>query len=274
MGVARPQERKGWVNDLYNNLSVSGVAVINVAGTISNQGRFDNLMVGGCAAMPTTHEDRHPHNQTKFWGLGTEVVQNDVTLFGLAKVAEWLDLLYTDCRPPRHIYLLCSNSSALQGIMKVASYDNQRSVLLFHRALTSLCSHHRDVGITLTWSPVCREQAQDSTVRLKALTACKITPCALLNRVQSAAYQKQDTRRRAFLKWAEEWHTEWHKWLGRDSFAYQYTLSEPPNGSNHPLWKATMDKTDGIPFFSRHTTTTALRLAVCHAFISDYMRHF
>ena len=274
LGVSRPQERKKWVDDLYQDLPTSDAVIICVAGTISNRGRHDNLLVGGSAAILTTHREEVVRNQTRHWGLGTEVVQNDVALFGLAKAAEWLDSYYSDRTAPKHVYMLCQNSSALQGITKTSSYDNQVSVLLFHRSLTSFCSQHRDVGITLVWSPVHRNRIQDATVRLKAMEACTLTPRASLNRVQSAAYQKQVTRQRAFSKWAEEWQEERRKRYGRDSFAYEYALTQPPNGQNHPLWKAAVDKTEGVPSFSRHTTTTALRLAVGHAFISDYTRRF
>lgn len=91
------------------------------------------------------------------------MVQNDVALFGLAKAAEWLNQFYTDHAPPEHVYILSQNTSALQGITKVSSYDNQTSILLFHRSLTAFCSQHRDVGITLVWSPVNRDRIQDTT---------------------------------------------------------------------------------------------------------------
>ena len=274
MGTTRPQERKKWVDDLYEGLGSSGAAVINVAGTISNQGRFDNLLVGGSAATLTTWEKGEARSRTKNWGLGIDVVQNDVALFGLAKAAEWLNRWYRERPPPEHVYILCQNTSALQGITKVLSYDNQNSVLLFHRSLTTFCSQHREVGITLVWSPVNRKRVQDTVTRHKAMEACTLTPRASLNRVQSAAYQKQVTRQRAFTKWAKEWHEERRKRYGRDSFAYEYALTKPPSGQNHPLWKAAVDKTDGVPCFTRHTTTTALRLAVGHAFTSDYTRRF
>ena len=274
MGATRPQERKKWVEDLYEGLTISGAAIINVAGTISNKGRFDDLVVGGSAATLTTWENGRARNRTKHWSLGTGVVQNDVALFGIAKAAEWLHLFYADQTPPEHVYILCQNTSALQGITKVSSHDNQKSILLFHRALTMFCTQHRKVDITLVWSPVNRERDQDTAARRKALEACAVTPRASLNRVQSAAYQKQVTRRRAFAKWAKEWHEERRKRYGGDSFAYEYAITKPPSGLNHPLWKAAVDKTDGIPCFSRHTTTTALRLAVGHAFTSDYARRF
>ena len=132
MGVGRPQECKKWVDDLYQDLPTSGAAIITMAGTISNQGRYDNLLVGGSAAILTTMEDGGGRNRTKHWGLGTGVVQNDVALFGLAKAAEWISQVYLDLSPPNHVFFLCQNSSALQGITKISSYENQDSVLLFH----------------------------------------------------------------------------------------------------------------------------------------------
>jgi hypothetical protein len=72
--------------------------------------------------------------------------------------------------------------------------------------------------------------------------------------------------------WAQEWKEERRKRGCHDSFAYEYALTHPPNGDNHPLWTAAVKKANGSPVFSRHTTTIALRLAVGHAFTSDYTR--
>ena len=147
-----------------------------------------------------------------------------------------------------------------------------KAILLFHWSLTTFFSLHR-MDITLVWSPVNRERGQDTAARHKSLEACALTPRASLNRVQSAAYQ-QITRMWAFTNWAKEWHEQWRKRYGGDSFAYEYALTKPPSGLNHPLWKAAVDKTDGITCFSRHTTTTALRLTVGHMFTSDCARRF
>jgi hypothetical protein len=49
-----------------------------------------------------------------------------------------------------------------------------------------------------------------------------------------------------------------------------------PDGRHHPLWKAATEKgknKQSAPF-SRHTTTTAFRLAIGHAFTSDYSKRF
>ena len=139
---------------------------------------------------------------------------------------------------------------------------------LFNSSLTSFCSRHKDTGITLVWSPASRDRVQDSAVRTQALAACTHAPRASLNRVQSAAYQKSVARKRAFTRWAQEWKEERRKRRLHDSFAYEYALTHPPDGNNHPLWTAAVKKANGSPLFSRHTTTTALRLAVGHAFTS------
>jgi hypothetical protein len=76
MGVARPQDRKQWVDDLYKGFPTSGV---------DNQRGRNHL-------QPRTVR---PWNR---------VVQNDVSLFGLAKAAEWLNHFYTDQIPHPRLF--------------------------------------------------------------------------------------------------------------------------------------------------------------------------
>jgi hypothetical protein len=110
-----------------------------------------------------------------------------------------------------------------------------------------------------------------------------------MDRVQSAAYQKDRARRRAFLNWERDY------WLARahndlqvnatgtplDGAAYQYSISQPPSEKNHPLWSAAtaMEKDERgcktwRPLFSRRTTSTTLQLAVDHAFTGSYAKRF
>jgi hypothetical protein len=110
-----------------------------------------------------------------------------------------------------------------------------------------------------------------------------------MDRAQSAAYQKDRTRRRAFHHWERDY------WLARahndlqvsatglplDGAAYQYAISQPPSEVNHPLWSAAtaMEKDKRgrktwHPLFSRRTTSTTLQLAVDHAFTGSYARRF
>ena len=257
------------------------MAVLNVAGLISNKGRYDDLRVGAAAALLFGSNGTNACTFTNSWCLGTGVTQHDVDCFGLAKAAEWLNLHYTDrWAPPTHVYILARSTSALEAIRNVHSLQNQRERLLFHSSLMTFCNRHRNVSITLTWSPPSWDRIQDSTSRFRALAACKTTPRASLNRVQSASHLNAVARERAFRKWAQEWQATRHKRVGRDSFAYEYAVLNPPDGKNHPLWiAATSTTTDPLtgrrlPLFSRHTTSTALRLAVGHAFTSEYTRRF
>jgi hypothetical protein len=79
-----------------------------------------------------------------------------------------------------------------------------------------------------------------------ATAACGVELADLPNgmdRVQSAAYQKDRAHRRAFLNWERDY------WLGQahndlqvsmtglplDGAAYQYAISQPPSEVNHPV---------------------------------------
>ena len=281
MGPTRPQNRREWVNDLYQSIPTHNIAVLNVASLITNKGRFDDLRVGAAAALLYGSNGDTSCTFTNSWCMGTGVTQHDVDCFGLAKTAEWLNLHYTDrWAPPSHVYILARSSSALEAIRDIHSLQNQRERILFHSSLTAFFAHHADVGITMAWSPPSWDRIQDSTSRFRALAACKTTPRASLNRVQSASHLKAIARERAFRKWAQEWQATCRKRVGRDSFAYEYAVLRPPDGKNHPLWiAATSTTTDPVtgrrlPIFSRHTTSTALCLAVGHAFTSEYTCQF
>jgi hypothetical protein len=82
-----------------------------------------------------------------------------------------------------------------------------------------------------------------------AAGACRVDLTDLPNgmdRVQSAAYQKDCACRQAFQHWERDY------WLARahndlqvnvtgfplDGAAYQYVISQPPSKKNHPLWSA------------------------------------
>ena len=154
IGTGRPNARKEWVNDLYGSLPISDLTIVMVAGTISKQGRYDDLMVGGAAATLTTGLGKEKIQRTRRWCLGAGVMQHDIDLFALANVAKWIDTYYTERNPPQHIYILCRNSSALEAITNIQAPVAQPHSSNFHIALTAFCSRHRDTGITLVWSPV------------------------------------------------------------------------------------------------------------------------
>ncbi|KAH9051487.1 beta-lactamase/transpeptidase-like protein [Lactarius vividus] len=126
-----------------------------------------------------------------------------------------------------------------------------------------------------------------------------------VSRVQSAAYQEDPARQITFINWGSEWlihqtqrgyleHGWWpanfgeKTWVrthplpkGTRSFTYANTLTRPPDGGDHPLWRAaTARKKDdrgrqtGQLLYSRRTTSTALQLAADYAFSGTYVIRF
>ena len=78
--------------------------------------------------------------------------------------------------PPTHSRIFSLRGQALHHITSIRSLDRHDHILRFHHALTTFCFLHRDVGITLTWSPVNRNRASDSTARATALEAYAQAP--------------------------------------------------------------------------------------------------
>src|SRR6266702_7642648 len=105
-----------------------------------------------------------------------------------------------------------------------------------------------------------------------------------LKRIMMAAYQKDDARKQAFQTWAHEWHRgQQDRSSGTKprSFAYTHTLTKPPDGGSHPLWQAatakeknTQGKNTKKPLFTQRTTSTAIQVAVDHAFTGTYVTRF
>ncbi|KAH9039630.1 kinase-like domain-containing protein [Lactarius pseudohatsudake] len=139
-------------------------------------------------------------------------------------------------------------------------------------------------NVMLVWTPVDEELEGQAAARLKATDACRRTPPGGVKRVQSAAFQKDRTRQKAY----QEWATEWEKRQGDiragrriASFADKIMLTRPPDRDNHPLWLAATEcerddkgKRTKKALFSRRTTSTAFQIAVDHAFTSSYAARF
>lgn len=79
---------------------MSNLAIITVVRMVSKQGHYDNLMVGGAAAIFTMGLGDKKVQHTQRWCLGTGVVQHNIDLFAIAKTAKWIDMYYTECTPP------------------------------------------------------------------------------------------------------------------------------------------------------------------------------
>ena len=164
------------------------------------------------------------------------------------------------------------------------SKSAQQAALLFHFSLTSFTTSHPSSRIILVWTPLDYGLERQTRARELAMEACQWDPPGGLHQVQSAAFQKDRARIRAFEEWARDWQKafmERESGMKPRSFAYTHTLTHPPDGNNHPLWQAGLDrKTDNSGrrvkwfTFSRRTMSTALQVAVDHAFTGTYVSRF
>ncbi|KAH8988783.1 hypothetical protein EDB83DRAFT_2615886 [Lactarius deliciosus] len=168
--------------------------------------------------------------------------------------------------PPDTIFVLCSDASALLTVKNIRNKTAQSSALLFHFSLTTLCTIHRNTSIVLVWTPTDHELEGQTVARHKATEACRCDPPGGVEHVQSAAYQKDCARQKAFQEWAAVWEKrqgEIRAGQRAASFADKITLTKPPDGNNHPLWSAATER-----------TTTALQITVDHAFTGSYATRF
>ncbi|KAH9018523.1 hypothetical protein EDB84DRAFT_1442388 [Lactarius hengduanensis] len=142
----------------------------------------------------------------------------------------------------------------------------------------------RNVNIVLVWTPVDHKLVSQTAARQLATEACRRIPPEGVERVQSAAYQKDRARQKVYQEWAAEWERRQGEIRGGSraaSFVDKTTLTKPPDGNNHPLWLAATDcEKDGRgkrtkkPLFSRRTTSTAFQVAVDHTFTGSYASRF
>jgi hypothetical protein len=144
----------------------------------------------------------------------------------------------------------------------------------------------------LCWAPKDDLLQGNWLARSLASQACKQDSADLpdgMDHILSAAFQKDCTCRRAFHQWELDYrlararnaqHVE-STGTPLDGAAYQYAISQTPSEVNHPLWSAmvAMEKDEQgrktwRPLFMWWTTSTALQLAVDHAFIRSYAKCF
>jgi hypothetical protein len=290
MGVETPFVRKSWIRDLTASGVDSSTMFIHVAAVTCNREAEELGVVGGAAV--TYARGGNPITWHS-WAAGSDLTQFDADAFALARMAEVLASSYSDgVALPITIYIFNPSSPAIQAVKNPRSIKAHAYALRFHKALTTLFLTHRDIHIILCWAPRDNELEGSRLASFLAAGACRVDLADLPNgmdRVQSAAYQKDRARRRTFLNWEKDY------WLARahndlqvsatglplDGAAYQYAISQPPSEVNHPLWTAAtaMEKDEWgrktrRPLFSRQTTSTTLQLAVDHAFTGSYAKKF
>jgi hypothetical protein len=290
MGVENPFIRKTWIHDLTEAAKGTSTMLIHLAAATCNREAEELGVVGGAAA---TYSRGGADITSHDWVIGMELTQFDADAYVLARAAEVLAQSYpTEVAPPLLTYFFCASSPALQAIRNPRTIKAHSFALHFHHALTTYFSNHPDCSLVLCWAPKDDELEGDRMARSLAATACRRNLADLPNgmdRVLSAAYQKDRARRRAFHQWELDYHlARAHNDLqveatgtALDGAAYQYAISQPPSERNHPLWLAAvaMEKDERgrktrRPLFPRRTTSTALQLAVDHAFTGSYASKF
>jgi hypothetical protein len=289
MGVETPYVRKAWIRDLTTAVMGTNTMLIHLAAATRNREAEGLGVVGGAAA---TYSRGGAEITSHDWVIGTELTQFDADAYVLARAAEVMAQCYTaEVAPPDHTYIFCASSPALQAVQNPRSIKAHSFALRFHRALTTFFSLHSS-QITLCWAPKDDSLGGNWLARKLASQVCCREVADLpnrMNRILSAAYQKDRARKAAFHQWELEYkaartrntiHIESYG-SPLDGAAYQYAISQPPSEVNHPLWSAAvaMEKDERgrktrRPLFTRRTTSTALQLAVDHAFTGSYARRF
>ncbi|KAH9172327.1 hypothetical protein EDB89DRAFT_1906186 [Lactarius sanguifluus] len=202
MGVVNPRTRKAWSKDLTHSFKGMSIAVVHVAAALTNEGREDDKVMGSAVAVMNLGTRWGIPAETWDWTHGEMVKQFDVACFGLAKAIE---VLANEAAPPDTIYMLCSNTSALQAVQNTRNKTAQSSALLFHFSLTTLCMIHRNTNIILVWTLVDHELENQTAACQLATEACRCIPLEGVECIQSAAYQKDQAQQKVFQEWAVEW---------------------------------------------------------------------
>ena len=144
------------------------------------------------------------------------------------------------------------------------------------------------MSLTVIWAPFDITLLGFRLVSFIPEEAAHGTPPDGLDHIQSAAFQKDWARRIAFHNWERDFFLDRtleafnFRWRGTTpSHAYIHTITLPPSEVHHPLWEeATRTQPDELglktkrPLYRRHTTSTALQLAVDHAFTGSYVARF
>lgn len=284
MGVINPQTRKRWTRDLHWSAEGMSIAIVHVAATLTNEGREDGRIVGGAAASVKLGTKWGDPPTVGGWTMGERVKQFDVDCFGVAKTIEALSIHFADTPPPEVLYILSPSSSALQAVKNPCNKSAQSSALLFHQSLTSFFTRYNTPRFVLVWTPRDEEQEEQEMARNCAANACKQDPPNGMAIINSAAYQKDIARVKAFDEWALEWRNDHAaRATGQKprSYAFEHTLTRPPDGNNHALWSAAVEMTKDDkgkktrkPIYTRRVTSTAFQIAVDHAFTGTYVTRF
>jgi hypothetical protein len=179
------------------------------------------------------------------WSAGGNLTQFDADAYALARTAEDITHTYTDEVPrPDNIFIFSNLASALQAVQNPRSIKAHSSALRFHRAMTTFTLRHSHVSFYLVWSPADGDLEGFQMAGTWAAAACLHDPPNGMDRIQSAAFQKDQAHAWAFLNWEIDYHRE-HcisefraKITGHptDGHAYLHVIKEAPS-EHHPQWE-------------------------------------
>jgi hypothetical protein len=248
MGVVRPHVQKAWIRDLTVSCEGWNAMIIHTAACITTRVVCDMTEVGGVAALYSVGNGLlNVHS----WTIGSKLTQFDADAFAIARTAETLAEYYTEeVIPPVNFFLLSNNASALQAVKNPRSVKAHAAALRFHKALTLLMLRHRQVSYFLVWAPA-DDYLEGCNMAVKAAEEASWgLPPDGMDCIQSASFQKSRARQKAFLTWEHEFGLE-HclaqfrlRWTGDSGEGHAHRekiITEPPSGSNHPLWVAATD---------------------------------
>jgi hypothetical protein len=263
------------------------IMICHMAAVVVSRRCSDLTVVGGGAATYSVGGSRP---KVSAWSAGGDLTQFDVDAYALARAAEEISHTYTDEVPPPDNFFFISNSAcALQAVKKPCSIKAHSSALHFHCALTLLTLRHSHISFYLIWSPADGNLEGFQMASTWATVACLHDPPNGLDRVQSAAFQKDQARAHAFLNWEIDFHQE--RCIGKfraavtghptNGHAHTHVILAAPSTHHHPLWSAAVDREKDAqgkktkrPLYSRRTMSTAFQLAVDHAFMGSYAQRF
>ena len=263
--------------------------IIHTAAKLVTRVFEERVVVGGAAATFLVGGSAWTNSA---WTIGSELTQFDADAAAIAKAIEEVVRFHlsSDSAPPSIIYLFSNNSSAIQAVKNPRSKKAHSYAVRFHNALTAFYLRFSGTTIVLAWAPADDELEGYRLAGYIASEAAYGDPPNGLDRIQSAAFQKDRARRLAFANWERDYYRDRtletfnQRWLGiHPNAAHSYTITTHPSENNHPLWKeATKTKVEndtlGRPvkrlLYRRRTTSTALQLAVDHAFTASYAIRF
>jgi hypothetical protein len=288
MGVVRPYLRRAWIWDLVSSGEEWNAVICHTAACITKRVVVDLTEVGGAAC---SYSVRGGPLNAHAWTIGSELTQFDADAFAIARSAETLANIYAvEASPPANFFLLSNNASALQAVKNPRSIKAHGAAIRFHRALTLLSLCHSQISIFLVWAPSDDTLPGLTMAKESALAASWGLPPDGMDRIQSAAFQKDRARKKAFANWEHEFGLErclaqfklrWTGDSGEGHVFREQIITEPPSVGHHPLWSAATEtkkdengKKTKIPKYSQRTTSAALQLAVDHAFTGTYARRF